>query len=97
MKIEKKDIVFFGWVSIGLIVCIVMWTDTNLSIEQMQKDVIALLCVVTLAMFTIIGSVYSHEVYMGERKKKGLHRWTRENMDDLEERVKALEEKIGRD
>ena len=97
MKIEKRDMVLFVWVSMGLIVCILMWTDTDLSIEQMQKDVIALLSTVTLAACTMIGSMYHHEIYMGERKKKGLHKWTRENMDELEERVKALEEKIGRD
>ena len=38
MKIEKRDMVLFGWVGMGLIVCILMWTDTDLSIEQMQKD-----------------------------------------------------------
>ena len=94
MKIEKRDMVLFGWVGMGLILCSVMLTDTNLTIEQMQKDVVALLCVVSLAMFTLVGGMYSHEIYMGERKKKGLHKWTRENMDELEERVKALEEKL---
>ena len=96
MKIEKRDMVLFGWVSMGLIVCILMWTDTDLSIEQMQKDITALLSTVTLAACTMIGGMYSHEIYMGERKKKGLHKWTRENMDELEERIRKLEEKTGR-
>ena len=94
MKIEWRDIVFFGWVSVGLIVLIVIMTDsTNLSIEALQRDVAALMSVVILAAFSFIGMIYSHEIYLGERKKKGLHKWTREDMDNLEKRIEALEEK----
>lgn len=95
MKIDMSKLVFFGWFGMGLIVCIVMGTETtDLSFEQMQKDVTALMSVVILALFSFVGMMYSHKIYLGERKKKGLHRWTRENMDELEERVKALEEKL---
>ena len=99
MRTDKKfrKIVAWGWISIGFIMMIIIMyaCETEvLTTEDLQETVCGLTATLVFGLAGFIGIVYERGLYIADRKKNGLRgNWKNEDMDELEERVRKLEEK----
>lgn len=99
MRTDKKfrKIVAWGWVSIGFIMMfgIMYACETEvLTFEALQESVCGLTATLVFGMAGFVGIAYERGLYFADRKKNGLRgNWKNEDMDELEERVRKLEEK----
>ena len=98
MRTDKKfrDIVFYGWVTIGMIL-LVLFTipnpNTTMSNEEIQLVLGLFFGLVIFFICASVGAYYSEMLRREDRKKGGLReKWVAEDLDELEERVRKLEE-----
>ena len=90
---QFRTIVFLGWVFLGVFIFFCCLADESpWELETVTHNLKVLLGAYALALLSVLGLVYAHGMYVDDRKKKGLHRWNNEAMDELEERVRKLEE-----
>lgn len=98
MRTDKdfQKLVSVFWIGTGLVLftLISFWPGEQMSLEKLSALVCMMvgLCVFICCM--LLGAIYSNDIRKAERKKNGLRRsWKAEDLDELEERVRKLEEK----
>ncbi len=94
---KKDEIISFTFTMLGICLCVVLIHSEpafDLTPENLWKYIALALGMMMVCVLSLMGSVYSATLRAIERKKKGLRpEWHFKDMDELEERVKKLEEK----
>lgn len=94
---KTEDIVETIFVVMGLVCCVAMVRSEpafELTPENLWKYTALSLGLVVFYLTIFVGKAYSRMIRGATRKKSGLRReWHYEDLDELEERIKKLEEK----
>ena len=95
MKVKKEDVVFGGWLAIGVIISLLfVCSEVGWDQAEIIDYIKALMSIDILLACWITGVYFSASVHRDQREKEGLRRfWNSKAFDELEERVRKLEEK----
>ena len=88
------NLTFFLFFLVGILLFLTLLDSSQSFDESMVKELVALsIGEFILCLISLMGMCFSNSILDMERKKNGKHSWRKEDMDELEERVRKLEEK----